>query len=323
MVTPVTLIFGEVMPKTLFQQHADLLVTKVVYPLRAASLMLRPAVWVMSGFALMMTRLLGSDRHRAFVTRDELALLLASEQSTLGGGDITEHEREMISNVLEMSEAEVIDIMVPLSEVTALAEETTIGEAIREVADKQHSRMPIYAGRVDNIVGVLHVFDLLQTPLDRERPLREIARGVTFVPEPKPAVDLLVELQAAGSQMAIVVDEYGGAVGIVTIEDLLEEIVGEIEDEHDVGPAQIVCERPGVWRVEARTSVERVNEELDLELPEDEDYETVAGLVLELFKRIPQSGESIVLGGLTLRVVKASDRAVEEVQILRRRTRRR
>lgn len=320
MVTPMTLIFGEVIPKTMFQQHADALVTRLVYPLHFASLALRPAVWIMSGFAGMMMRLLRSDRERTFITRDELSLLLESDH--MHEGDITDHEREMISNVLEMSEAEVVDVMMPLSEVTALPEETTVEEAAREVTDKQHSRMPIYRSRVDNVVGVLHVFDLLQAGvLGRERPIREIARSATFIPETKPAVDLLVELQGTGNQMAIVVDEYGGAVGIVTIEDLLEEIVGEIEDEHDEVPTAIVQERPGVWRVEARMSVERVNEELGLELPEGDDYETIAGLVLDHFKRIPRTGESVALPGLTVRVLRASDRAVEEVQILRSRRR--
>lgn len=318
LVTPMTLIFGEIVPKTLFQQHAEAIATRIVYPLSIASYVLRPGVWIMGGFAGFVARLTGTDRERAFVTRDELVLLIEAESGA--GSEITDEEREMIANVFDLSEATAEEVMVPLSEVTALDETTTIGEAALEVADKQHSRMPVYRSRVDDIVGVLHVFDLLQAgPLAKGKAVAEIARPATYVPENKPAAQLLIELQRSGDHLAVVVDEYGGAVGIVTVEDILEEIVGEIEDEYDEQPSPIRQERPGVWRLEARTSVERVNTELGLELPFSEDYETLAGLLLERFKRIPEPGESLAMGNVTIRVISASDRAVEEVQLLRRR----
>jgi putative hemolysin len=320
MVTPITLILGEVLPKSLFQQFADQLAPRLAYPLRVAAILLRPAVWCISGFASVVTRLLRSDGQRAFVTREELALLIESEAGPRS--EIKQHEREMISNLLELSEIEVGDVMVPLSEVTALPAETTLAEAIAEVADKQHSRMPIYRSRVDDVVGVLHVFDMLRSgPARRSAPVADLARQAIFVPPNQHAVDLLVDLQASGNQMAIVVDEYGGAIGVVTVEDILEEVVGEIEDEYDGGPSPIVQERAGVWRVEAKTPVERLNAELNLDLPEEDDYESIAGLILHRSKRIPDPGESIVVGAVTLRVIKASDRAIEEVQVLRRRKR--
>lgn len=315
LVLPFTMVFGEVVPKSLFQQHADRIVTKVVYPLRAASVILRPLVWIMSAFASAMTRLTGTDRQRAFVTRDELALLIEAD----AGSEISDEEREMIANVFDLSSATVEEVMVPLSEVTALDENTTVGEAALEVADKQHSRMPVYRSRVDDIVGILHVFDLLQAgPRASGKTVAEVAKPAVYVPENKPAAELLVELKRAGNHMAIVVDEYGGAVGVVTVEDVLEEIVGEIDDEYDRGESPIRQERPGVWRVEARFSVERINQELGFDLPVSDDYESIAGLLLERFKRIPEPSESLVIGNITIRVVSASDRAVEEVQLLRR-----
>jgi CBS domain containing-hemolysin-like protein len=320
MVTPITLILGEVVPKSLSQQFADQLAPRIAYPLRAASIVLRPAVWVMSNFAGVVTRVLRSDRKRAFVTREELALLIESEAGPRS--EIKQHEREMISNLLELSDLEVGDVMVPLSEVTALPEDTTLAEAITEVGDKQHSRMPVYRSRVDDVVGILHVFDMLRSgSAPRSSPIGDLARPAMFVPPNQRAVDLLVALQGTGNQMAIVVDEYGGAIGVVTVEDILEEVVGDIEDEYDAGPSPIVQERPGVWRVEARTPVERLNQDLGLDLPEGDDYESVAGLILHRSKRIPDPGESLVVGGVTLRVLKASDRAIEEVQVLRRRKR--
>ncbi len=318
LVSPFTLVLGEVIPKSLFQQHADALATKVVYPLRLVSLVMRPAIWLLGGFAGAVSGLFGSDRSRTFVTRDELAMLIEAEAGATA--EISADEREMIANVLELSEATAGEIMVPLSEVTALAEETTVGEAALEVADKQHSRMPVYRERVDNIIGILHVFDLLQAgPQAKSRTVAEVARPAMYVPENKPAAELLVELQRSGHHLAVVVDEYGGAVGVVTVEDILEEVVGDIEDEYDVRPSPIRTERPGVWRLEARTSVERVNRELKLDLPLSDDYETVAGLVLEQLKRIPAPGEALTIGVATIRIIAASDRAVEEVQITRKR----
>jgi putative hemolysin len=321
MVTPCTLLLGEVVPKSLFQQHADQLAPRLAVPLTVASVVLRPLVWGMSGFASLMTRVIGTEGRRAFVTRDELMLLIEEDASPRS--EIKEHEREMIANVLELSDVEVGDVMVPLSEVTALPEGTTVAEAVAVVADKQHSRMPVYRSRVDDIVGVLHAFDMLQiAPAARGRPVGELARPARFVPGNQRAVDLLVELQGTGNQMAVVVDEYGGAIGVVTIEDILEEIVGEIEDEYDAEePSPIVQERAGVWRVEGRTPVERLNQELDLGLPVGEEYESVAGLVLDRCKRIPAPGESVVVDGVTVRVLRASNRAIEEVQLLRRRKR--
>jgi CBS domain containing-hemolysin-like protein len=313
-VSPPTLLLAETVPKTLFQYYADKLAPRVVYPLRLFSVIVRPGVWLMSGFAIAMTRLLGTDRERAFVTRDELALLIEAESER---SEITSNEREMISNVLEMSDRTAAEVMVPLSEVVALPEDATLGEAALEVADKQHTRIPIYRARVDDIVGVLHAFDLLRSGADGKAQLvSRIARAPTFVPESKPAVDLLVELQGTGNQMAVVVDEYGGAIGIVSVEDILEEIVGEIDDEYDTGPSPIRREAPGVWLVEARTSIERINQELGLELPDDrEEFESIAGLLLERMKRIPQPGELLRVGGVTVTVVESSDRAVDTVRI--------
>ena len=315
LVLPFTMVFGEVVPKSLFQQHADVLVTKIVYPLRMASILLRPLVWLMSGFANAFTRITGTDRERAFVTRDELALLIEAD----AGSEISDEEREMIANVFDLSDATADEIMVPLSEVTALDEGTTVGEAALEVADKQHSRMPVYRSRVDDIVGILHVFDLLQAgPQAKSKTVAKVAKPAVYVPANKPAAELLLELKRTGNHMAIVVDEYGGAVGVVTVEDILEEIVGEIDDEYDRGASSIRQERPGVWRVEARFSVERINQQLGLELPVSDDYESIAGLLLERLKRIPEPNESLVVGNITIRVIAASDRAVEEVQLLRR-----
>ncbi len=324
MVTPFTLMLGEVIPKTIFQQRADELVTRLIFPLHAASLVLRPFILLVGGFANVTSKVFGAEGQRSLVTREELSLLLdaAESSNSPADADITESEREMITNLLEMSGATVSTVMLPLSEITAIPQETTVTEAVREVADKQHSRMPVYEGRVDNIVGVLHVFDLLQVGAHEVRTeIRNLARPAHYVPESVLAVDLLGELQGSGKTMAIVVDEYGGAVGVVTIEDLLEEIVGEIEDEHDDAGSLIVADQPGVWTVEAKVSVERVNDELGLGLPTDDSFESIAGLILHKLRRLPNEGDTVLVGDVTLRITKATNRAVTQVQLLRRRKR--
>jgi CBS domain containing-hemolysin-like protein len=314
------LVLGQLVPKTVMQAQADRLAPLLAPPLVLASWLLRPAVLVVGGFAGAMTRLAGTDRKKTFVTRDELALLIESEPES-DKPDITADEREMIANVFEMSEYTVGDLMVPLSEVTALPEDAPVGEAAVEAADKQHSRIPVYRSRVDDVVGVVHVFDILQAgqdPQQRLQPIGAVARPATYVPERMKAVDLLVELQAEGGHLAIVVDEYGGAVGVVTVEDLLETIVGDIDDEHDREPSPIKPERPGVWRVEARTPVARLNAELELGLPESDAYETVAGLLIEQLRHIPEQGATVTIGGVVIEVVAANDRAIEAVRLTRR-----
>ncbi len=323
-VIPPLLVIGHLVPKAIVQAHADAIVDAIANPLRLMSFVLRPIVFVVGAFAGVVTRVARSDRKKAFVTRDELALLIESEPGT-DKPDIGADERAMISNVFELSEYKVGELMVPLSEITALEEDTAIKDAALEIADKQHSRMPIYKGRIDEVVGIVHVFDVLQAagrmtsgPGTSDKMVGALAKAPTYVPETMKASDLLVQLQTEQTHLAVVVNEYGKAVGICTIEDLLEIIVGDIDDEFDTEPSPIKVERPGVWRVEARTPVERLNTELELGLPESDDYETIAGFLIEKYRRIPEKGETLALPGMAIEVIAANDRAIEAVRITKR-----
>ncbi len=321
-VVPPLLIIGNLVPKAIVQAHADKIVDLIANPLRLASFVLRPIVFVVGGYAALVTKVTRTDRKKAFVTRDELALLIESEPES-DKPEIGADEREMIANVFELSEYKVGELMVPLSEVTALPDDAPITEAALEIADKQHSRMPIYKSRVDDVIGIVHVFDVLQAasaadPKAETKLVGALAHAPTYVPETMKASDLLVQLQTEQTHLAIVVNEYGSAVGICTIEDLLEIIVGDIDDEHDTEPSPIKAERPGVWRVEARTSVARLNSELDVGLPESEDYETVAGFLIEKFRRIPARGETLALPGILIEVIAATDRAIEAIRVTKR-----
>jgi CBS domain containing-hemolysin-like protein len=319
-VVPPLLVLGHLVPKAVVQTHADSLVGAFATPLRLASFVLRPIVVVVGGYAGLLTRLTHSDHEHAFVTRGELARLIESDPET-DRPEISADERAMIANVFELSEYKVGELMVPLSEVTALPEDAAIAEAALEVADKQHSRMPIYRSRVDDIVGIVHVFDLLQAASrgkSEGKTIASLAHPPIYVPQTMKASDLLVQLQTEQQHLAIVVDEYGGAVGICTIEDLLEIIVGDIDDEYDTEPPALRLERPGVWRAQARTSVARINAEVDAGLPESEDYETLAGLLIEKLRHIPAKGEALTLPHVIIEVVEATDRAIESVRIVKR-----
>jgi CBS domain containing-hemolysin-like protein len=313
--SPVLLTFGEVIPKTLFQQNADRIAPRVIGALNVLARVLAPLWYVVGRVTLAITRWLGVPEPRALVTREELALLLKAAPPGSPQSEITEGERRMIRNIFEFGETTAYDVMVPLSEVFALPETATLDAAAHEALDKRHSRIPIYRERVDQVVGILHVFELLRAG-DRTGTVGELMRPAIYVPEGQPAVDLLVRLQRERQGMAVIVDEYGGAVGVVTIEDILEEIVGEIEDEYDrIEPLPITPEAPGVWRVRARTPIAQVNATLRLQLPEGEDYESIGGLVIDALKRIPPPGEKLKIAGVTLEVTKASERAIEEIRV--------
>jgi putative hemolysin len=310
--TPITVVFGEIVPKALGQQHADWMARRLVFPLWLASRVFLPFIWPMSRFTAALLRVFGVAEKKP-VTREELELVLQRSGSAKAG-EITEGERRMISNIFDFTDTTVADVMVPLSDVAALPEDADLDEAARAIADKQYSRFPVFRERVDQVIGIVHAFDVLKAGRQRVT-LGSLARTPLFVPRSQPAVDLLVELQRARQGMAIVVDEYGGAVGVATIEDILEEIVGEIRDEYDSDKPGIKKEADGVWRVAGRTTVAEVNRICRLELPEGEDYESIAGLVLDELRHIPREGESVRFGGVLVKVTRASERTVDEVQL--------
>jgi putative hemolysin len=191
----------------------------------------------------------------------------------------------------------------------------------QEIADKQHTRLPLYRERLDQIIGIVHAFDVLRAKGDEQ--VCDLCHPAIFVPESQLAVDTLLRLQREGQQLAVVVDEYGGATGIATVEDILEEIVGEIDDEYDEAERDLIVREPaGSWRVMGKTPVARVNETLKVNLPTSEDYETIAGLVLDQVKRIPEIGETLTVEGVTLVVSRSTERSIDEVRLRVARTRR-
>jgi CBS domain containing-hemolysin-like protein len=312
LLTPLLLIFGEIIPKTLFQQHADSIALKVAYPIWLASYVFYPLVYFITKVTQYLFRLFGAKGSHGipFVTREELRLIFKMSRK---GSDLTPEEVTMIDRLFDFAHKTVKEAMVPLVEVVAVEDTATVKEVLELIDVKGHSRFPVYHERIDNIIGVINSFDLLDSSLSQGS-LTSFIRTVPYVPEVKPVDDLLIEMQKQRKHLSIVVDEYGGSVGIITIEDILEEIVGEIEDEYD--PDKKLYQKAGEGRyiVNSRMEIAQMGELLPLTLPEG-DYETLGGFLLEQFGHIPQSGEVLHFHNMTFTVLSSDERSIGRVEI--------
>jgi CBS domain containing-hemolysin-like protein len=310
--TPMMLVFGEIIPKAVAREWATTLVLKLYRLLTWASVLLAPFVVFANLVVGWVLRVFGTRQPgvRQFVSREELKALLQMEP---GEADVTTQEAEMIDKIFDLGDTTVREVMVPLVDVAMLPDTAEPREAVALIVQRGFSRIPIYRQRESSIVGVVAAMDILSRGAGARR-LDELMRQPYYVPETKRIDDLLREMQRGRIHMAIVVDEYGGSTGIVTLEDILEQIVGEIQDEHDREPAAIERLPDGSYWVAARTHIEELNETLDWSLPK-QDYETVAGLVLAQLGRIPRRGEQFQVPGYAITVLDADARRVAAVKI--------
>lgn len=312
-VTPLVLVFGEIVPKSIFYHFADRWAPTLVYVLSFFRLCFLPMVWLGTSLSVGLLRLIRLPREKQMMGRKELKLLLSLPSQT-GDDQITMEERNMVRRIFEFSETRIADVMLPLSEVTALPLDASRDEVAREIRDKRHTRIPLYTDRIDQIEGILHAFDVLRA--DSEVPIEKLMHAPVFVPEGQPAVETFFRLQREHQGMAVVVDEYGGAVGVVTMEDILEEVVGDIEDEYDDAALSLLKrEKPNLYRVQGRMSVRRFNEITRAHLPESDDYESLAGLILDHLKRIPNEGERVEIGSTVIVPVRVTDRSIDELHV--------
>lgn len=312
-VAPLIWIFGEIVAKSIFQQHADAITPKAIFVLRAASYLFFPILVVFTALTRLLTRLLGGgERRNPFTLREEIVTMM--EMSAVDG-DILPVEKTMIKRVFGFGETTADDAMVPLIDVVGIELRATCGEATRLAVEKAHKRLAVYDQRIDRIVGSLNALDLLLE--DGDKPIESFVHPTPYVPGSKSIENLLLDFRKEGDTMAVVVDEFGGAEGIIMLEDILEEVVGELEDEYDHSeePAQWVRklgERD--YLVSARTELDTLEEQLDITLPEG-DYETLAGFLLEIVKEIPSSGTVIRHRHFTFTVERASGQAILEVRV--------
>ena len=310
--TPVMLVFGEIIPKAVAREWATSLILKLYRPLTWASKVLVPFVALANTLVTLALRAVGGPRAdtRQFVSREELKALLQLEP---GEASVSTQEAEMIDKIFDLGDTTVREVMVPLVDVVMLPDTASSRDAIALIQQRGFSRIPIHAARETDVLGVVTAMDLLNRGA-QVRTVTELMRQPTFVPETKRIDDLLREMQKGRNPLAIVVDEYGGATGIVTLEDIVEQIVGEIQDEHDRTPATVEQLPDGSYWVGGRTHIDEVNEALDWSLPKH-DYETVAGLVLATLHRIPRMGEVLQMPGYTITVLEADARRVAAVKI--------
>jgi CBS domain containing-hemolysin-like protein len=314
LMTLLLFVFAEVTPKTFAIQRTDR-VALFVAPAVAflgrllgpfAKALLRLANILMPGKGL---------KEGPYITEQEL---LASAAVASEEGVIEEDEKELIHSIFEFGDTIVREVMVPRPDVIAIEDTATLHDVQALVLEHGYSRIPVFHEDLDDVVGVVFAKDVLKAMHqgDGEGPLTDICRPARFVPESKRVADLLREMQKEKFHQALVTDEYGSVTGIVSLEDLLEELVGEITDEYDPETPDVVEVGDGSYRVSGKTSIDDVNELLGAELP-DEEWDTVAGLVLDLFGRIPLNGEETAFQGLRFMVEEVRGRRVATVLITR------
>lgn len=311
-----SLIFGELVPKAMALEYSDRIALGVARPIQALARLGGPAVSLLTLSSRLVLRLLGirASGAQAFLTQEEIQHMLEEGRET---GAVTRDEHEIIRKVFAFSRTQVREVMVPRLRMLTLDLDRPLQELVRVVVESQYSRFPVYRGDVDNVVGFLHAKDLLGAAAQTSVfDLDALIRRPLFVPEAKKVNDLLRELQRSHQHMAMVVDEYGSISGLVTTEDLLEELVGEIEDEHDLGqPLRIQPLPEGGYQVDALLSLNDLKDLLGVRFPSDAPYETLAGLILYQLGRFPLTGEQLVWGGYRLTCVKTSPTAIRRVKI--------
>jgi len=319
LMTLVLLTFGEIVPKTIAVGNAELWARRLAPWLERIAFVLAPVnatfLWLTNGIL----RLFGGrpSAHGPFVTEEDIRTLVnvGAEQKVL-----EEREREMIHSIIEFGDTIVREVMTPRPDIVAVERSMPATRALELVIKEGYAKIPVYEETIDNVIGVVHERELLIALANgtiTHVPLTSLMRNVEFVPENKRVSEMLREMQRGKYSLAIVVDEYGGTAGLVTLEDLLEEIVGEIRDEHDEveeEPIRRINEHEAV--VEASTNVEDVNAVLHTELPTDE-FETIGGLTVGLFGRLPQVGEEIDAGeNVRLKVERTRGRRILAVRVL-------
>jgi putative hemolysin len=311
----VVLVACEITPKTLALQRAERVALRMARLVAWATWVMRPIVFVLTAVTRLILRLLGgrAQLRGPFVTEEELKMLVSVGEEE---GVLEEEEREMIHGIFEMGDMRVREVMVPRTDLVAIEVNEPVEKAVDLVTKHGHTRIPVYEGDLDHIVGVLYAKDLLRAVVRGEKKsLREIARKPYFTPESNKVQDVLRDLRKNRVHMAIVVDEYGGTAGAVTIEDILEEIVGPIHDEYDIGEEdEIQFISPTEVVLDGRVSVDDVNELLKLNIAGD-DYDTIGGYVLNQLGAAPKVGATLTLGTAELRVEAVQGTRIKKVRI--------
>ena len=309
------MLVARVVPHVLSESYADRISLAALPLIGGLTLLMYVFVWPLQFIEERLLRhaMSTSDEEDRPSTEDEIKSLIDETDAE----ELEEEEREIIRNVFEFGDTVTREIMTARINISGITDSLTVNECIALVKESRHSRFPIYHENIDDVIGMIHVKDLLKLSVENEgdKPISQLVKKINYVPESMPLNDLLQLMKRNRTQMVLVVDEYGGTEGLVTMEDIIEELVGEIEDEYDPEEKELHRRPDGSFSVQARIPIDELNEELDSKFPESEEYDSLGGFIFSKLGRIPQAGESLEAAGYTLRIHSASHRQIQVVYI--------
>jgi len=312
--TVLHIVFGELAPKSIAIRFPASTTLRVALPLRAFYFVFRPFIWMLNGLANLILKIFGIKpmSETEIHSEEELKLIIAESEE---GGAIETSERELIQNVFDFDNRVARQVMIPRMKMSMIKAETTIVDAMDIILKEGYSRYPIYENSKDEIIGVVHAKDVIAAHITSTgKSLREIMRPVHFIPETKPIDLLLREFQRRKTQMAFVVSEFGGVIGLVTLEDILEELVGDIQDEHDQEQQIVIPLEKHNYQIAAQSSLHDINKLLEVPFPEAEEYETLAGL-LTFERPALKEGEEFELFNYSIKILKINQTLPETVEV--------
>jgi len=316
--TVLILIFGEVTPKTFAKVNPDKVIVPALFIFRMIEWILLPFSYILSNFAHAVVRIMGGQKGQSGLTQTDIEYLI--EKGNDQGVFEQEEQGELLSSVIEFKHTLVKEIMTPRTDTNFLETDTTIKEALDKVEEWGHSRIPVFEDSLDNIRGILYVKDMV-TLITKEKTVLSdtintiIRTGVFYVPETQKINETLKKMQEDGTHMAIVVDEFGGTAGIITLEDIIEELVGDIRDEDDHDEDQIVMLKDNVLLVDAHISVSDLEEELEISIPDDGEYNSLGGFIVNEVGNVPPEGYILKYNGYEFKVVESNERHIVKVEI--------
>ena len=313
-VSLILIIFGEILPKIIAIRYSNKFAEIVYTPLIIIIKLFNPITFILNLINKFILNFI-PKKEKSFDTEEELEILAELGEE---GGSLDEEESDMIKSIFKFDDKTVREIMTPRVDISGLSTTSTIDDALDFISNKQYSKIPIYKENIDDIVGILYAKDLVPY-LIGSRPsidLRSISREVYFVPEQKPIDDLLSDFRKQRKSLAIVVDEWGGTSGLVTLEDIVEEVMGEIRDPYDIEDSPVEIKNDGSYIVDGKISIYDLEEEIEgIKFPENRDYDTLAGLILDRLEDIPKINQSIEYDDWIVKVISLDGNRIKEVQI--------
>ena len=307
--TLILLMFGELIPKYLARENADAYVYRVAIPLRFFSFIFYPFVKIISRISSIIIDRENINEETAvkLFNKEEFESLI---EESLDAGHVDEEQSDIIKKIIDLGDQKIYEAMTPRTEIVGLDINNSISQVIKTFIDSGYSKIPIFQENLDNIVGIVYAYDLFQQPEN----LKNIIRDINFVPETKKSLEMLNEFSNKGYSIAVVVDEFGGTAGLITVEDIVEEMLGEINDEYDID--EDICREisEDTYLISGKVEIDTINEKFEFKLEEGE-YETIAGYITFVLGRIPEQGEQIVLGDFVAEIIRSDNTRIDLVKL--------